>query len=78
MQAVSSLEYTLAALDEALRLYPPVPTALSRKVEDTAGDTIAGQWVPPNVCLKCPCLAKQRLIPHPISTYVLRHCLALY
>ena len=44
---VSSLEYMLACIDEAFRLYPPVPGALLRKTREP--DIIAGNMVPPNV-----------------------------
>lgn len=46
---VNSLDYMLACIDEAFRLYPPVPAALLRKTRE--GDVICGQYVPPNVCL---------------------------
>jgi cytochrome P450 len=46
---VNSLNYMLACIDEAFRLYPPVPAALLRKTRE--GDEICGQYVPPNVSL---------------------------
>jgi cytochrome P450 len=46
---VNSLDYMLACIDEAFRLYPPVPAALLRKTRE--GDEICGQYVPPNVSL---------------------------
>lgn len=46
---VNSLSYMLACLDEAFRLYPPVPGALPRRTRET--DTIGGQVVCPNVRL---------------------------
>lgn len=46
-QAVNSLSYMLACIDEAFRLYPPVPGALLRRTREP--DTIAGQSVPRNV-----------------------------
>jgi len=42
---VNSLDYMLAVLDEALRLYPPAPSGLPRVVPK-GGDTICGRWVP--------------------------------
>ena len=46
---VNSLDYMLACIDEAFRLYPPVPSALLRKTRED--DAICGQYVPPNVRL---------------------------
>jgi cytochrome P450 len=42
------LEYCLAVLTEALRVYPPVPGGLPRIV-DAQGDMIEGHWVPGGV-----------------------------
>ncbi|ELR05414.1 hypothetical protein VC83_03574 [Pseudogymnoascus destructans] len=42
---VNGLEYMLAVLDEALRMYPPVPTGLPRRVPGD-GDVINDRWVP--------------------------------
>ncbi|GKT50059.1 trichothecene efflux pump TRI12 [Colletotrichum spaethianum] len=44
-QSVSNLPYLLACLDEALRLYPPVPIGLPRVVPQ-GGATIADHYVP--------------------------------
>lgn len=46
--SVSTLPYLLACLDEALRMYPPVPTGLPRVVPK-GGATIAGSYVPEEV-----------------------------
>lgn len=46
--SVSALPYLLACLDEALRMYPPVPTGLPRVVP-RGGASIAGNYVPENV-----------------------------
>jgi len=46
--SVSVLPYLLACLDEALRMYPPVPTGLPRVVPK-GGATIAGEFVPEGV-----------------------------
>ncbi|KAK4152708.1 cytochrome P450 [Chaetomidium leptoderma] len=43
--SVSTLPYLLACLDEALRMYPPVPTGLPRVVP-RGGASIAGNYVP--------------------------------
>lgn len=47
-ESVSRLPYLLACLDEALRMYPPVPTGLPRVVPK-GGATIAGNYVPEKV-----------------------------
>lgn len=46
---VNSLDYMLACIDEAFRLYPPIPGALLRKTRED--DIICGLYVPPNVRL---------------------------
>ncbi|KAK0624940.1 cytochrome P450 [Bombardia bombarda] len=45
--SVSVLPYLLACLDEALRMYPPVPTGLPRVVP-RGGASICGNYVPEN------------------------------
>ncbi|VUC29307.1 unnamed protein product [Clonostachys rosea] len=45
MHSVQRLEYMLAVLNEALRLYPPVPGAIPRKMNPEGG-IINGRWVP--------------------------------
>jgi averantin hydroxylase len=39
------LKYTLAVLDEAMRIYPPVPTQTNRTVPP-GGDTVLGHFLP--------------------------------
>ena len=46
---VNGLQYMLACLDESLRMYPPVPAGFPRRVPE-GGATIAGNWVPEQVC----------------------------
>ena len=46
--SVSALPYLLACLDEALRMYPPVPNGLPRTVPK-GGATVAGHYVPEDV-----------------------------
>jgi averantin hydroxylase len=48
LQSVGRLEYMLAVLDEAMRMYPPVPKQGNRVVPD-GGAMIAGKWVPGGV-----------------------------
>ena len=45
---VNQLKYLSAVIDEALRLFPPVPEGLPR-VTPVEGDTICGRWVPGGV-----------------------------
>lgn len=47
-QALSSLTYLTAVLDESLRLYPPAPILQSR-VAPNGGAAVAGHFVPENV-----------------------------
>lgn len=46
--ASSNLPYTLACLEETLRLYPPAPTILVRQTLGPEIATISGYSVPPN------------------------------
>lgn len=46
--SVGKLDFMLAVLNEALRLYPPVPMQ-SNRIVNKGGATIAGQWVPEGV-----------------------------
>lgn len=48
LTTTSRLSYLQACLDEALRLYPPVPLALPRRTRPE-GDIIGGVFVPGNV-----------------------------
>lgn len=48
MTSVNQLTYMLACLNEALRVYPPVPVGLPR-VTPAGGRTILGRFVPQGV-----------------------------
>lgn len=75
LESCNKLEYCLAVLTEALRVYPPVAVGLPRIV-DAQGDMIAGNWVPGGVSIKLGCKATleystaytfyRQLFPSPI------------
>lgn len=46
--SVQQLQYMMAVLHEALRLYPPVPSAIPRQAP-AEGTTVRGEPIPPNV-----------------------------
>jgi cytochrome P450 len=45
---LTALEYMNACLEEALRMYPPVPSALPR-ITPEGGNVILGRWIAPGV-----------------------------
>lgn len=53
--ASTRLPYMVACLDEALRLYPPVPGALMRRTNPGPPTNIAGHLIPENVSLTTIC-----------------------
>ena len=42
---LAELPYMNACIDEALRIFPPVPTGLTRTVP-SGGDTVSGHFIP--------------------------------
>jgi len=55
MGKCNKLEYLVAVLTEALRVFPPVAVGLPRIV-DAQGDMVAGNWVPGGVSPRLPFL----------------------
>lgn len=51
--AVNRLQYMLACLDEAIRVYPPAPVGLPRQIHK-GGANIAGYYVPEDVSIAPP------------------------
>lgn len=45
----SKLGYLGAVLNETFRMYPPAPGVIPRIVQAHQGESIAGEWVPPQV-----------------------------
>ena len=62
-RSLGNLEYLTAVIDEALRMYPPFVTSLTRRVP-RGGALVNGQFVPENVCsrLSSGYTEKQELI----------------
>ena len=51
--STSQLKYTLAVLDETMRIYPPVPTQTNRTVP-ASGDTVLGHFLPGGTTISLP------------------------
>ncbi|KAF2463993.1 cytochrome P450 ClCP1 [Lindgomyces ingoldianus] len=51
LMSVGKLDYMLAVLDEAMRIYPPVPNQGNRRVP-SPGAMVAGKWVPGGTSLQ--------------------------
>ncbi|EME48394.1 hypothetical protein DOTSEDRAFT_84037 [Dothistroma septosporum NZE10] len=59
--SVTKLHYMLATLDEAMRIYPPVPDAASR-VPPIGGGTILNQYIPEGTAIHIPQLATNHMV----------------
>jgi cytochrome P450 len=53
LQSTVQLKYTLAVLDETMRIYPPVPSQAPRTVP-AGGDTINGEFIPEGTKIHLP------------------------
>lgn len=51
--STSKLDYTLAVLDETMRIYPPVPNQIGRTVP-RGGDTVMDIWIPAGTKIQIP------------------------
>lgn len=69
--SVSVLPYLLACLDEALRMYPPVPTGLPRVVPK-GGASIAGHFIPEDVSQSLVGVQKRVEVMEPKLTRICR------
>jgi len=53
-KSVNELSYMLAVLSESMRVYPPTSFGLPRLIASNSGQSVAGFWVPQNVCVIIP------------------------
>ena len=80
LSTVSNHKYLLACLDEGLRLYPPVPSALGRDVP-TGGHEIEGYWIPEKVsisheiCTETDFYSYRLLFPFPIGLRIIQRAI---
>jgi cytochrome P450 len=59
LEPLARSKYLMAVLQEGLRMYPPVPSALPRKVP-AGGATVCGEWLPEGTSLGVHHLATYR------------------
>jgi len=50
LKSVNDLTYMLAVLSESLRIYPPSPFGIPRRISTKPGQKVAGQYMPYMVC----------------------------
>jgi tryprostatin B 6-hydroxylase len=64
-EKISNLKHLNAVINEALRMHPPVPTALQRKTPPE-GITVDGTYIPGNTTVICPqyVLGKSKSFPN--------------
>ena len=75
-QAIANLDHLNGIIYEALRLYPPVPTAMER-LTPAEGIEIGGTHIPGNMTIWCPQYAigrsesdmKKNQAPQPKNAY---------
>lgn len=73
---VNQLDYMLACLNEAMRLFPPVPIGLPRIVP-SQGRSIGGHYIPGNVCKTHPFSPRMCAKPRRTSIFLADSCVYL-
>ena len=71
LESLARQKYLMAVLHEGLRMYPPVPSTLPRKVPE-GGMAISGEWVPEGTTIGVHHLATYRSEAHFKHAYEFR------